>query len=143
MKSALLRFCLVLACSSSLAAQDWRDDRARLCFVRYEDNGEMNILQSWIRIEDYEVPVVGGQAVCLYVQPGSKDLVVTSTIPYDPNSTNTEACKSKALKFELTAGENRTFSISPASKGSVYKCGWHIEPASTSPKKPQSKAPRK
>ena len=124
-------------------AQSWREDRARLCFVRPEDNGAINVLQSWIRVEDYEVPVIGGEAVCVYVAEGSNNLLVTSTIPYDPNSTNTEACKSKPLKLDLTAGENRTFFISPASKGGVYKCGWHLESAGASPKKPQSKPPRK
>jgi len=78
-----------------MAAQSWRDNRARLCFVGPEDNGAMNILQSWIRIDDYDVPVIGGQAVCLYVLPGSQELIVTSAIPYDPHSRDAAACKSK------------------------------------------------
>ena len=127
MKNPLLGLCLILACSSSVAAQSWRINRARLCFVRPEDNGAMNILQSWVRIADYEVPVIGGQAVCLYVEPGSDELIVTSTVPYDPDSTDTEACKSVPLKLELTPDENRTFIIWPATKGSSYVCGWRIE----------------
>lgn len=87
----------------------------------------MNILQSWIHISDYDVPVIGGQAVCLYVLPGNEELSVTSTIPYDPNSTNTRACKSKILKLALVDHEDRTFTIEPATKGDSYACGWRIQ----------------
>ena len=132
MKTALLGLCAMLACSSSMAAQSWRDNRARLCFVREEDNGAMNVLQSWIRVEDYDVPVIGGQAVCLYVRPGSNELIVTSTIPYDPHSRNTEACKSKVLKLDLKSDEGRTFIIEPATKGDSYTCRWRITPTSSS-----------
>jgi hypothetical protein len=133
MKTALLCLCGILVSSSSMATQScmatqsWRDNRARLCFVRSEDNGAMNILQSWIRVADYDVPVIGGQAVCLYVHPGSEELIVTSTIPYDPNSRNTRACKSKALKLELAADEDRTFTIEPATNRDRYTCGWRIQ----------------
>src|ERR1035441_10128777 len=105
MKTALFSLCAILICASSVVAQSWRLNRARLCFVREEDNGAMNTLQSWVRVADYDVPLIGGQAVCLYVQDGSNDLIVTSTIPYDPHSRNTEACKSKVLKLNLTDDE--------------------------------------
>ena len=87
----------------------------------------MNILQSWIRIDDYDVPVIGGQAVCLYVLPGSQELIVTSAIPYDPHSRDTAACKSKPLKLELKADDDRTFTIEPVTKGSTYICGWRVK----------------
>ena len=87
----------------------------------------MNILQSWIRIDDYDVPVIGGQAVCLYVLPGSQELIVTSAIPYDPHSRDTAACKSKPLKLELKADDDRTFTIDPATKGDSYACGWRVK----------------
>lgn len=137
MRTAFLCICGVLACSSaiatqSIATQSWRNNRARLCFVRLEDNGAMNILQSWIHVSDYDVPVIGGQAVCLYVLPGNEELSVTSTIPYNPNSTNTRACKSKILKLALVDNEDRTFTIEPATKGDSsgrvsYACGWRIQ----------------
>jgi len=118
-----------------MAAQSWRDNRARLCFDRSEDNGAINVLQSWIRVEDYEVPVIGGQAACLYLRPGSYKLSVTSTIPYDPHSRNAEACKSKVLEFELVPDEDRTFSIEPATrKNGSYTCGWRIHPTGSSRK---------
>ncbi len=126
MKTAVLYLCGILVCASSMAAQSWRDSRARLCFIRDEDNGSMNVLQSWILVSGYEVPVVGGQAVCLFVRPGSEELIVTSTIPYRPQSRNTSACKSRALKLELTEGEDRTFTIEPDTKGSTYVCGWRV-----------------
>jgi hypothetical protein len=135
MKTALLGLFVTLVCSLSMPAQSWRLDRARLCFVRYEDNGAMNVLQSWIRISDYDVPVIGGQAVCLYLETGSNELIITSTIPYDPRSRNAEACKSKPMKLELTPGEDRTFTIEPATKGDSYTCGWLVNQARSSDKK--------
>ena len=71
MRTVLLAAFAILACSSSILAQSWRTDRAPLCFVREEDNGANNGLASWILVGDYDVPVTGGQAVCLYVLPGS------------------------------------------------------------------------
>jgi hypothetical protein len=126
MKTVLLGLCTILLCSLSVAGQSWREDRARLCFVRSEDNGSMNILQSWIRVSDYDVPVIGGQAVCLYLLPGNEELTVTSTVPYDPHSRNAEACKSKTVKLVLTGNDNRTFTIEPATKGNAYTCGWWV-----------------
>src|SRR6266702_2939882 len=64
--------------------------------------------------------------LCLYVRPGSEELIVTSTIPYRPQARNTSVCKSRALKLELTEGEDQTFTIEPATKGSTYVCGWRV-----------------
>lgn len=119
---------VVVCCASLATAQSWRLDRARLCFVREEDNGAMNGLQSWIRVADYAVPVSGGDAVCLFVDSGTQKLIVTSTLPYDFQSKNTKACKSKTLTLELKPGENRTFSIDPAKNDQGYACGWRVEP---------------
>jgi hypothetical protein len=127
MKTALFRLCVILSCSSFTAAQSWRGDRARLCFVREEDNGAINVLQSWIRIGGYEVPLRGGQAVCLYISSGATELNVTSTIPYEPRSQNTEACRSKTLKLELTPNEDETLKIDPATNRDGYTCGWRVK----------------
>jgi hypothetical protein len=132
MKTALLCILGLLGSASSMAAQSWRDNRARLCFDRSEDNGAMNIFQSWIRVAAYDVPVIGGQTVCLYVPAGSQELIVTSTIPYDPSSRNTRACKSKALKLELAANEDRQFAIEPATNRDGYTCGWRIQQTNSS-----------
>lgn len=135
MKRLLLSLCVMLICSLSMAAQSWREDRSRLCFVRQEDNGSMNIFQSWIRIADYDVPVIGGQALCLYLPAGNSELIVTSTIPYNPRSRNAEACRSKPMKLELAPGEDRTFTIEPATKGASYTCGWLVRQEYSSHKK--------
>ncbi len=86
----------------------------------------MNTLESWIRVADYNVPLIGGQAVCLYAQPDDSELTITSRYPYDPKSKNDEACKSKTLKLSLSGNDNRTFLICPATKGNAYVCGWRI-----------------
>ena len=69
----------------------------------------MNTLESWIHVVDYDVPVIGGQAVCLYAQPGESELRITSRIPYDPKSKNDEACQSRTIKLSLGGNDNRTF----------------------------------
>src|SRR5690349_1992411 len=97
----------MLACSHYGEAQSWRNDRAQVCFVRPEDSGAMNGQPSWIRMEDYEVAVSGGQAVCLYFVPGNYELSVTSTIFFETPSRNTKACKSKTLTLELVENEYR------------------------------------
>ena len=111
--AAMKRFaiCLSLALLSagSASAQTWRDGQARLCFVRPENNGAMNILESWVRVADYNLPLIGGQSVCLYVDPGNSELTVTSLFPYRPNAKDDEACKSKTIKLTLGPSENRTF----------------------------------
>ena len=127
----MLRFVAIFTIAISptmLLGQSWRLDRARLCFDRGEDNGRMNIHESWVHVSDYEVPLIGGQAVCVFVEPGSAQVVVTSTIPYNAESKNRQACKSRVVKLELAPNENRTFFISPATKGPTYVCGWHIRP---------------
>lgn len=126
MKKLTVCLCLLLAGCVSLHAQSWRDDRARLCFVRPENNGVMNTLESWVRLVDYDLPLVGGQAVCLYVESGKSELRVTSRYPYDPKSKDDEACKSRTLQLSLNSNDNRTFMICPATKGDHYTCGWRI-----------------
>lgn len=129
MKRLLLLPCLLATC---LSAQSWRDNRAKLCFVRPEDSGAINGLQSWVRIQYYELGLIGTQAGCLFIDPGNSDLIVTSTIPYDPHSTNEMACKSPVMKLNLQANENRTFMIFPATRKGAYACGWRIRPIAPS-----------
>ena len=88
----------------------------------------MNTLRSWVQVSDYDIPVSGGQAVCLYLAEGRANLSVTSTIPYEPQSKNTEACKSKILSLDLHSNEERTFEIEPAINRDGYACGWRIKP---------------
>jgi hypothetical protein len=118
---------LLLTCSASALAQSWRYDRARLCFVREEDTGAINVLTSWVWIADYRIPLIGGQAACIFVDPGAEDLLVTSTYPYEPESTDEKECKSPAKKLQLAPNEDRTFMVWPATKGGSYTCGWRIE----------------
>lgn len=133
MKTAFIGLCLMLACSVPIGADSWRNNRARVCFDRPEDSGAMNGQPSWIRIEDYEVAVSGGQAVCLYFLPGSYEVMVTSTIFLDPHSRNTKACKSNTVTVELTDNEDQAFSIEPAtSKNGDWKCGWLVHPIGVS-----------
>jgi hypothetical protein len=96
----------------------------------------MNIVESWVRVSDYNVPLVGGQAACIFLEGGSAEVIVTSTMPYEPTK-NEKACKSKVLKLELTPNENLVFAVWPASNDSGYMCGWHIH--QVQPEKSKSK----
>lgn len=69
MRSAFVCLCFILSAHHPLQAQSWRDNRARLCFDRPEDNGAINMLPSWVRIRGYDLPLVGGQAACVFLQP--------------------------------------------------------------------------
>jgi hypothetical protein len=93
----------------------------------------MNTLESWISVADYEVPIAGGQDVCLFIEQGMNELIVTSRIPYDPKSKDNQACKSKELRLELKSNEDKTFLICPASEGNYYSCGWRIVEHSLGP----------
>jgi hypothetical protein len=143
MKKPWLSLCMLLVCSASVGAQLWRYERAkgRLCFVREEDNGAINVLTSWVRIADYRIPLISGQAACIFVDPGTEDLLVTSTIPYEPGSIDDESCKSPVRKLKLAPNENRIFMIWPTTKGESYTCGWRIEPVPSSRKPNNRKQP--
>jgi hypothetical protein len=117
---------VLLVFTSTLAGQQWRFDRAQVCFVRYGENGRINVLQSWIHISDYEVPIIGEQAICLYLEPGRHSLKITSTEPYDDSSKNTKACQSRSVSLQLKPGDDRTFAIRAANDGRSYSCGWNI-----------------
>jgi len=127
---------LVAVSSTALLGQSWRGDRAQLCFDRPESNGRMNIHESWVHVSDYRVRLIGGQAACVFVEPGSTEVIVTSAIPYNPPSANQQACKSPVTKLDLAPRENRVFMIQPAVKGPTYVCGWRIQPAQ--PSKPKN-----
>ena len=131
-------FVLVALSSAVLLAETWRGERAELCFVRPENNGAINILESWVRLSDYRVPLLGGQAACVFVEPRSVQITVTSTVPYKPASRNEEACKSNVLRLELAPRESRTFIIWPATRGSTYVCSWRIQSSMGAGTKPHN-----
>jgi hypothetical protein len=133
----VIRISAVLAAlfSAALLGQSWRGETAELCFVRPEDNGSINILESWVRVSDYRVPLFGGQSACVFVHPGVMELVITSRVPYEPTSKNEEACTSRPVKLELASHDRRVFAIDPATKGSAYVCGWRVRPMQTNKKR--------
>jgi hypothetical protein len=103
--------------------------QGEVCFVRPENEGKMNIVESWIRISTYNVPVIGGQKICVFVDPGLTDLTVTSAQPYgDPQSDDdSDACTSRTVKVNVRRERRRVFFIFPRIHDSTYVCGWTIE----------------
>ena len=139
MKQPLLFLGFMVACATSLSAQSWRADRAKLCFVRPENSGMINGLKSWIVVESYRVPLIGDEAACVFVGSGDVELVVTSTLPTEQDSRNDETCKSPAMKLHLRAKETRVFFVYPGTNKDEYACAWRIEqaPDSSKPVRPR------
>jgi len=88
----------------------------------------MNVIESWVRIEDYRVPLIGGEAACVFLDPGVHDVLVTSVSIAAIKSANTQACKSSVLHLRLAVKEDRSLWIWPAKKGGEFVCGWRMEP---------------
>jgi hypothetical protein len=89
----------------------------------------MNVVESWVRVADYRVPLIGGEAACVFVDPGEYNVVITSVSidPLKPNSKKTDACKSPVVQLRVEAKEDRVFSIWPATKRDEFVCGWRME----------------
>ncbi len=88
----------------------------------------MNVIDSWVRVEDYRVALIGGEAACVFLDPGVHDVLVTSVSIATFKPANTQACKSPVLHLRLAVKEDRSFRIWPATKGGEFVCGWRIEP---------------
>lgn len=87
----------------------------------------MNVIESWVRVEDYRVPLIGGEAACVFLDPGAHDVLVTSVSIATFKPANTRACKSPVLHLQLAVKEDRSFWIWPAKKGGEFVCGWRME----------------
>lgn len=62
--------------------------------------GWMNVVESSARIGDDRVPLLGGEAACVFVYPGSYDVFVTSTNPWVLRGTRLVAGEMDALPLK-------------------------------------------
>ena len=104
---------------------------ARVCFVRHEDGGKLNIVP--VRIygthanrEQLLAMLVGGAEACVDVDPGDWSFEARSSQPYAQHAGNPKACRSNPLMTDATAEAATRIEISPKSKGSKYLCGWRL-----------------
>lgn len=96
---------------------------SQLCFVQPEVSGRMNVEESSVALDnDQSVTLMGGEAACLYVFPGSHSF----TIEY-LNSERLFPNKSKSPKYKTTLheGERTVFEVYPTmTKSGEYTGGW-------------------
>lgn len=94
-------------------------------------------MENWVRVADYRLPLIGGEAACVFLDPGAYNVVVTSIDSLKPNSKNTQACKSPVLHLRVAANEDRAFSIWPATKQDEFLCSWRTESQPPAPDNPK------
>ena len=104
---------------------------ARVCFVRPEDSGRMNLLP--VRIYGFRADrerllttLFGGAEACVDIEPGDWSFEARSSRPYSQRAGNPKACRSNPFMTGTTAGVTTTIEVSPKSKGSTYVCGWGL-----------------
>lgn len=107
------------------------DPQARVCVRRYEDGGALNLLEASVVLSDQQtISLVGGQAGCAYVLPGSHSVFVQSRSPDDPSSQDPKAWRSETIRFDLKDGQTVEFAVcgGTAGGGHAYDT-WVIQPA--------------
>ena len=104
---------------------------ARVCVRRTEDGDALGDLEARVVISDNQtIPLLGGQAVCAYVPPGSHSMVVQSLDPYDPSSRDPNAWASETIRFDLKEGQKAEFAVCGRSDGGGRaSAAWVIQAA--------------
>jgi len=124
-------FALTLAnvTSATETKSDQSNLTARICIVRPENNGFINIVPSHIIFSNNQkLSLSGGEAACIIVEPGEYSFVVESADPY-PSSHKGKPKKwvSKKVAVRVKGDESITYDISPKSEGSTYTEGWDVK----------------
>jgi hypothetical protein len=122
-------FVIVLLASEAAPAEETAT--ARVCFVRHEDSGKMNLLP--VRIygfradrEQLLTTLAGGAEACVDIEPGDWSFEARSSRPNGRRAGNPKACRSNPFMTGTTAGTTTTIEVSPKSKDSTYTCGWRL-----------------
>lgn len=96
---------------------------SQVCFVQPEISGRMNVEESRVSFSnDQHLTLMGGQAACLYVSPGTYDFRIEFL-----NSEGLFHRKSTSPKYDVTLrkGERTVFQIYPATtKSGEYLGSW-------------------
>ncbi len=125
----ILAFGIALLATGTAGAES--SSTARVCFVRHEDNGRINLLA--VRIygshgsrEKLLVTLLGGDKKCMAVEAGSWSFDARSAHPYRARRVDPDACRSEPLPAEVAAGTMTKILVAPKSERSTYLCGWHL-----------------
>jgi hypothetical protein len=129
MKFHMFKIGIILLISFCIFASEYKPKEAylcsQICIERPENNGSLNIRDVNVIIDNkQDVPLIGGQAVCIYVGIGEHFVYAESYDPYDPHSKNPKAWTSNTVKFYLKKGQRAELEITGGSK---YQNKWYIK----------------
>lgn len=111
----------VVHSASSFAAD------STVCVSRAEDNGVLNIRPAYLHLDGKPLLyLVGGDRKCIAVSVGRHSLVATSTDPYDPNSKDENAWRSKPIEIHVSSQHITNLIIEPLTKESTYTAPWSV-----------------
>ena len=90
----------------------WSELPCQICIERTEDHGILNIRETRVVVDDKQALVMlGGQAACVFVPPGSHFVYAESYDPYDPSSKDPKAWLSNRINFNLEKGKRAQFEL--------------------------------
>lgn len=119
---------LILMSQAALAEEP---SSARVCFIRQEDGGKMNLVS--VRIygthaghERLLATLVGGGEACVDLEPGDWSFQARSGHPYGQRAGTSQSCRSNPLMTDAIADEATRIEVSPKTKGTKQSCGWRL-----------------
>jgi hypothetical protein len=124
-------FVLGLALLATEAEPAEETATARVCFVRHEDSGRVNLLT--VRIygfradrEQLLTTLAGGAEACVDIEPGDWSFEVRASRPNGQRGGSAKACRSNPLMTGAAAGTTTTIEVSPKAKAPSYTCAWQL-----------------
>jgi hypothetical protein len=124
-------FVIGLALLASAPAPAEETATARVCFVRQEDGGRMNLLP--VRIygsraghEQLLTTLIGSTEACVDIEPGDWSFEARSSRPSGRRAGKPKACRSNPFMTGTAVGGTTTIEVSPKLKGSKHLYGWRL-----------------
>ncbi|HZP42841.1 MAG TPA: hypothetical protein VFD84_15215 [Candidatus Binatia bacterium] len=102
-------------------------DRAlssEVCIERPRNEGALNVRDARVFVTTPQsFALLGGQAVCTFVAPGSYSVMASSHDPYDPTSEDDKAWTSEPVHFDVGPSELVRLELLPGKDG---RGGWTL-----------------
>ena len=131
---AISLIALAPAVAVAFASPIGSDVKTGACFYRFEDGGALNIREATVVIDEKESGLItGGMFLCIALSPGTHNVQVTSTNPYDPADRNQPAWRSKSLSFRVQNEQKVFVRVWPGSSEAGYTGLWHLAVTSAAP----------